>query len=76
MKSLYKYNGLRRNNRLLIWNNFYYTSSEKHNFVKLFEASFDSYLVYWISVSLYCIAFDFIPLQTFEIHIQGIFLHK
>ena len=35
VKILHKYNGLRRNNRLLISSNFYYISQEKHCFCKI-----------------------------------------
>ena len=35
VKILHKYNGLRRNNKLLIWNNVYFISQEKNCFCKI-----------------------------------------
>ena len=35
VKILDKYNALFRNNRLLIWNSFYFTFQEKHVFCKI-----------------------------------------
>ena len=72
VKILHKCNGMRRNNRLLIWNNFY---KENIVFLKLFETCFVSNSFTSLT-EFQCQSadiFDFIWVQTFEIHIQDIF---
>ena len=65
---LHKYNELRKNNRLLMWNNFCYISQEKHCFCKI---------VWNIQHTCFITQFEyqggetlgFIQVQTFEIYI-------
>ena len=69
MQLLQKYNSLRRNNSLLIWNNFY----QKIIFIKLFE-TIGIGIIPASFTEVQCQdtdTFDFIPVQIIEIFIQG-----